>query len=101
MLSFAIGCSSANSPTSPTPTQTQPPTQSGPTVLQVNWNVTAQSCGPVPAPPAQPAFADATIVKRGDTGFVAAWPYQSGRLYATFVLENNTWALCSWDVADV
>lgn len=100
LLSFAIGCS--NSPTSPTPTQTQPPpTQAGPTVVQLNWNVTAQSCAPVATPPVQPAFADGTIIKQGDTGYVVAWPYQGRTLYATFILENNVWALCSWDVADV
>ena len=100
VLSFAIGCS--NSPTSPTPTQTQPPpTQAGPTVLQLSWNVTAQSCAPVSMPPAQPAFADATISRRTDTSLTASWPYQSRTLYANFVLENNVWALCSWDVADV
>jgi hypothetical protein len=70
-------------------------------VLQVNWNVHAQSCAPVTMPPVQPAFADATIVKQGDTGFVAAWPYGSKTLYATFILENNVWALCSWDTADI
>lgn len=100
MLLLAIGCS--DSPTSPTPVQTQPPpTQPGPAVLQLSWNVTAQSCAPVTMPPAQPAFADATIVKRDDARLTAAWPYQSRTLYANFVLENNVWALCSWDVADV
>ena len=99
-LLLAIGCS--NSPTSPTPTQTQPPpTQAGPTVLQLSWNVTAQSCAPVTMPPVQPAFADATIVRESDTRLTAAWPYQSRTLYATFVLENNVWGLCRWDTADV
>lgn len=36
---------------------------------------------------------------------IASWPYASatrtGTLYARFVNENNTWGLCSWDVADV
>jgi hypothetical protein len=100
VLLLAIGCS--DSPTSPTPVQTQPPpTQPGPTVLQLNWNITAASFAPVTAPPAQPAFADATIVQQSDTRLTASWPYQSRTLYATFVLENNAWALCSWDVADV
>jgi hypothetical protein len=99
MLLLAIGC--ADSPTSPTPVQTQPPpTQPGPTVLQLNWNVTAASCAPVTMPPAQPAFADATIVQSG-SAVTASWPYQSRTLYANFVLENNVWALCSWDIADL
>ena len=100
VLSFAIGCSSSNSPTSPTQTQ-PPPTQSGPTVLQLSWNVTAQSCAPVTMPPAQPAFADATIVNQTETSLTASWPYQSRTLYARFVRENSAWALCSWDIADV
>jgi hypothetical protein len=52
-------------------------------------------------PPVTPAFADATITGRTDTAVTASWPYQSRRLYANFVLENNVWALCSWDTADV
>ena len=52
-------------------------------------------------PPAQPAFADATITGRTDTRLTASWPYQSRTLYANFVLENNVWALCSWDIADI
>lgn len=52
-------------------------------------------------PPAQPAFADATIIKQGDTNVTAAWPHNSQMLYANFVFENNSWGLCSWDIADV
>lgn len=52
-------------------------------------------------PPVQPAFADGTIVKQGDTGVMMSWPYQSKTLYATFIFENNAWGLCSWDVADI
>lgn len=97
-LLLTVACSQA-SPTSPT--TTQPPTQSGPAVLQLNWNVTAPSCAPVTMPPAQPAFADATIIKQGDTNVTAAWPHNSQMLYANFVFENNSWGLCSWDIADV
>ena len=100
-LLFAIACSDS-SPTAPTPTTTQPPpTQAGPPVLQLSWNVTAQSCAPVTMPPAQPAFADATIVREDDTHLTAAWPHQSRTLYASFVLENNVWGLCRWDLADI
>jgi hypothetical protein len=70
-------------------------------VLQLSWNATAPSCAPVTMPPAQPAFADATIVKQNDTNATAAWPYQGQTLYANFVFENNVWALCSWDIADL
>ena len=96
MMTMACAQSSPTAPTAP-----QPPTQPGPAVLQLNWNVTAPSCAPVTLPPSQPAFADATIVKQSDTNVTAAWPYQSQTLYANFVFENNAWALCSWDVADV
>ena len=82
-----------------------PPTASGPAVVTLNWNVTAASCAPVSTPPSQPAFADATIVRESDTALTAAWPVQangrSATLYAHFVVENNVWALCSWDIADV
>jgi len=102
MLLIAIGCSKS-SPTAPT--ATEPPTQSGPAVLNLQWNVTAASCAPVTMPPSQPAFSAATIVRQSDTSVTAAWPVQSnGRaqtLYAHFVFENSTWGLCSWDIADV
>ena len=56
-------------------------------------------------PPSQPAFSAATIVRQSDTAITASWPYQSGArtgtLYANFILENNVWGLCSWDIADV
>jgi hypothetical protein len=106
ILMMAIGCS--DSPTAPTPTQTTPaptPTASGPTVVTLDWAVTAASCGAPAAPPSAPSIASATIVQQSDSSLTATWPYQSnGRsvtLYARFVRENNRWALCSWDVADV
>ena len=102
LLTFAIGCS--HSPTAPTPPPT-PPTQSGPTVINLQWNVTAASCAPVSTPPSQPAFAAATIVRQSDTSLTASWPYESagrsGTLYANFIFENNVWGLCSWDIADI
>jgi len=56
-------------------------------------------------PPSQPPFSSATLIQQPDGGITAAWPYQSGSrtgtLYARFVNEGNTWALCSWDIADV
>ena len=97
-LLMTVACSQS-SPTAPT--AVQPPTQAGPAVLQLSWNVTAQSCAPVTTPPTQPAFSSATIVTQTPTQVTAAWPYNSRTLYANFVLENNVWALCSWDVADV
>jgi len=102
-LLFAIGCS--NSPTAPTPASTPPPTQSGPTVINLQWNVIAASCAPVTTPPSQPAFAAATMVRQSDTSITASWPYQSGArpgmLIANFIFENNVWGLCSWDTTDI
>jgi hypothetical protein len=103
VLLIAIGCS--ESPTAPTPTSAPPPTQPGPTVINLQWNVIAASCGPVTPPASQPAFAAATIVRQSDTSLTASWPSESGArggtLYARFILENNVWGLCSWDIADV
>ena len=100
LLLFAIGCS--KSPTAPT--MTEPPTQSGPPVIQFQW-VAAASCAPVTMPPSQPPFSSATITQNTDGSMTAAWPYQSGNraatLYGRFVNEGNAWALCSWDIADV
>lgn len=101
MLMLAIACS--QSPTAPT--SAEPPTQSGPGVMDLQWDRTAASCGTVAAPPAQPSTSQANIVRQTDTEIVASWPLQTnGRpstLYARFVRENSGWALCSWDVADV
>jgi hypothetical protein len=73
-------------------------------VIQLQW-VAAASCAPVTLPPMQPAFSDATITQQTDGSVMASWPVPfSGRnrtLYARFVNENNAWALCSWDIADV
>jgi hypothetical protein len=100
-LLFAVGCSSSSSPTAPTP----PPTQSGPTVVNLQWQVVAASCAPVSAPPSPPPFSTATIVRRSETQITASWPSESGTrpgtLYANFIFENNAWGLCSWDIADV
>ena len=102
MLLFAVGCSDS-SPTAPT--ATEQPTQAGPPVVALNWNVMAPSCGNVTAPPTQPAFGSATIARDSDTAVTASWPIQAnGRnstLYARFVFENGAWGLCSWDTADL
>lgn len=100
VLMFAIGCS--HSPTAPT--SAEPPTASGPPVIQLQW-VAAASCGQVTMPPSQPPFSSATLIQQSDGSITAAWPYQSGdrtgTLYARFVNEGGAWALCSWDIADV
>jgi hypothetical protein len=100
ILLFAIGCSS--SPTAPTPAE--PPTQSGPPALQLQW-VAAASCAPVTMPPSQPPFSSASITQQADGSVTAAWPIQTGTraglLHARFVNEGNVLALCSWDIADV
>jgi len=102
ILLFAIGCSDSKSPTAPT-TTTPPPTAAGPTVITLDWNVSAASCGSIAPPPSAPPVNSATIVSQTDTGLTATWPYQSGTrtLYARFVFESGRWALCSWDVADI
>jgi hypothetical protein len=103
ILLFAIGCSTSSSPTAPS--ANEPPTQSGPPAISLTWNVTAPSCGNVAAPPTQPAFASATLVRESDTAVTANWPIttngRSATLYARFVYENNAWGLCSWDIADI
>lgn len=100
MLLIAIGCS--KSPTAPT--VTEPPTQSGPPVIQLQW-VAASSCAPVTLPPSQPPFSSATLTQQADGSIIAAWPFESGNrsgtLYARFVNEGNVWALCTWDIADI
>ena len=103
MLLFAIGCSNSSSPTSPTANEL--PTQSGPPVVALNWNVAAPSCGNVTMPPTQPAFAGATLVRESDTAVMANWPIttngRNSTLYARFLFENKAWGLCSWDIADI
>ena len=103
MLLFAIGCSKDSSPTAPT--ANEPPTQSGPPAVSLNWNTTAASCGAVTMPSQQPAFASATLTRESDTAVTATWPIESnGRsstLYARFLFENGSWGLCSWDIADI
>ena len=99
VLLFAIGYSKSESPTAPT--ASEPPTQSGPPVITLNLNVHAASCAPATPPSTQPAFSGATIVRQTDTTLTASWPVDSRTLYANFVLENNVWALCSWDIADI
>lgn len=94
-LLVAVGCS--QSPTAPT---------SSPSLAaQLQWNVTSAACAPVATPPSQPTFAAATIVSQPDGAVIASWPYDAnGRnqtLYARFVRENGSWAMCSWDIADI
>ena len=100
ILLIAIGCS--KSPTAPT--ATEPPTQSGPPVIQLQW-VAAASCPGVTMPPTQPAFSSATLTNQADGSITASWPYESngrtGTLYARFVNQGGVYALCSWDIADV
>ena len=40
-----------------------------------------------------------------DGAVIASWPYDAnGRnqtLYARFIRENGSWAMCSWDIADI
>jgi hypothetical protein len=72
---------------------------------QLSWRVVAVSCGLNDTPSPQPDFNTARILNESDGSIVASWPYVvNGRdvtLYARFVRENGSWALCSWDTADV
>lgn len=95
VLVAGIACSS--SPTAPS--------QSSGAAVALRWDVVSTSCAPVSAPSPQPDMSNATITTQADGSMLASWPYeQNGRtvmLYATFVRENGTWAMCSWDTADV
>ena len=95
MLLFAIGCS--QSPTSPT--------SASPIAAQLNWNVVSAACAPVTPPSPQPDFSSATISEQPDGSITASWQHfannREGILYARFVRENGSWAICSWDTADV
>lgn len=74
---------------------------------RLSWRVlsTSASCSPAPAPSLQPEFSAARIRNETDGSVTASWPYVlNGRdvtLYARFVRENGTWAMCSWDTADI
>ena len=95
MLLFALGCS--QSPTSPT--------SASPIAAQLNWNVVSAACAPVTPPSPQPDFNSAAIEQEFDGSVRASWPWiannREGMLYARFVRENGSWAMCSWDIADV
>ena len=99
LCAFALVVASAcsDSPTAPS----RAPAVAG----QLRWDVVSTSCAPVSAPSPQPDFGTATITTEPDGSVVASWPYvTNGRnvmLYARFVRENGSWAMCSWDTADV
>lgn len=96
MLLFATAACS-QSPTAPT----EPGANAG----QLRWDVQASSCAPVTPPAPLPELGAATISSQSDGVVTASWPYsmrgRSATLYARFVQENGTWAMCSWDVADI
>lgn len=83
------------------------PTREVDLASQLSWRVlsTSSSCGAATAPSPQPAFSTARIRSEPDGSVTASWPYVvNGRdvtLYARFVRENGTWAMCSWDTADI
>lgn len=94
-LVTAIACS--ESPTAPS---RAPAVNS-----QLRWDVISTTCAPVSAPSPQPEISSATVVTQPDGSVMASWPYtlngRSVMLYARFVQENGTYAMCSWDTADV
>ena len=104
MRALICGCaivavSACSSPTAPT--------REVDLASQLSWGVlaTSSSCGSMPAPSPQPEFSTARITRQSDGSVMAAWPHVlDGRdvtLYARFVRENGTWAMCSWDTADI
>ena len=74
---------------------------------QLSWGVlsTSSSCAAATAPSPQPSFSSARIQQQADGSVIASWPHVlNGRdvtLYARFVRENGSWAMCSWDTADI
>jgi hypothetical protein len=97
VLSLAAAVACSNSPTAPS----RAPAVAG----QLRWDVVSTTCAPVDTPSPQPDMGSATIVTDADGSLSASWPYvvagRSVMLYARFVRENGTWAMCSWDTADV
>lgn len=98
-LVAAIACSDNSlSPASPSPASA---------ATDLRWNVmsTSPGCGALTPPSPQPLFSAASLTNEPDGSLTASWPYQvNGRevlLYARFVRENGSWAMCSWDTADV
>lgn len=93
-----------SSPTAPT---TSREVDAASVASQLSWSVlsTSSSCAAVAAPSPQPAFSTARMHQDSDGSMIAAWPYVlNGRdvtLYARFVRENGSWAMCNWDTADV
>ena len=102
-LVATIACSDSLSPTSPS--STSPSRASAATALRWDVMSTSASCAPASLPSPQPAFSTAVMTNQPDGSVTASWPYQlNGRevtLYAHFVRENGSWAMCSWDTADV
>lgn len=99
-LAAAIACSDSLSPSSPSPSRAS-------AAADLRWDVmsTSATCTAVTLPSPQPSFGAASITHEPDGSVTASWPYQAnGRdvlLYARFVRENGSWAMCSWDTADV
>ena len=102
-LVVTIACSDSLSPTSPSPTS--PSRASAATALRWDVMATAASCTAESPPSPQPAFSTAVMTNQPDGSVIASWPYQlNGRevtLYAHFIRENDSWAMCAWDTADV
>lgn len=99
LCALIAACACSTSPTGPT--------RDVDMASQLSWGVmsTSSSCAASPAPSPQPEFSTARITNQPDGSLVASWPHVlNGRdvtLYARFVRENGTWAMCDWDTADI
>ena len=99
VCALVVACACSTSPTGPT--------RDVDMASQLSWGVmsTSSSCAASPAPSPQPEFSTARITNQPDGSLVASWPHVlNGRdvtLYARFVRENGTWAMCDWDTADI
>lgn len=96
-VSALIAACACSSPTAPT--------RAVDLASQLSWRVLATSCGLTAAPSPPPELGAARIQQEADGSVTASWPYlrdgREVRLYARFIRENGTWAMCSWDTADV
>jgi hypothetical protein len=97
-LVAATACADSLTPSSPSRASA---------AADLRWDVMATSatCGAVTPPSPQPSFSAAALTNEPDGSLTASWPYQVNgrdvRLYARFIRENGSWAMCSWDTADV
>lgn len=118
---FAVACS--ESPTSPSPVLEDPPPvvttpppdppppddppAPPPSPAQYTWDRVGQGCYASGAPNPRPDIADAVRTPQEEGVIRAVWGNyraadgREGLLSAYFVLEENEYRLCSWDMSDL